>query len=76
MVRLLRQDRPLLYAEQSPVDLQLNVKGMNNLQESFRDYIAVEILEGENKYQAEGLGLQDAEKGVIFQPFLPSCTCS
>ena len=44
---------------------------MKNLQESFRDYIAVETLEGENKYQAEGLGLQDAKKGVIFQSFPP-----
>lgn len=52
-------------------DIQLNVKGMKNLQESFRDYIAVETLEGDNKYQAEGLGLQDAKKGVIFQSFPP-----
>jgi ubiquitin carboxyl-terminal hydrolase 7 len=52
-------------------DVQLNVKGMKNLQESFRDYIAVETLEGENKYQAEGFGLQDAKKGVIFQSFPP-----
>ncbi|KAF8319268.1 cysteine proteinase [Clavulina sp. PMI_390] len=52
-------------------DIQLNVKGMKNLQESFRDYIAVETLEGENKYQAEGYGLQDAKKGVIFQSFPP-----
>ena len=50
-------------------DIQLNVKGMKNLQESFRDYIAVETLEGDNKYQAEGLGLQDAKKGVIFTTF-------
>ena len=53
------------------LDLQLNVKGMKNLQESFRDYVAVETLEGENKYQAEGYGLQDAKKGVIFQSFPP-----
>ncbi|KDQ18041.1 hypothetical protein BOTBODRAFT_29357 [Botryobasidium botryosum FD-172 SS1] len=52
-------------------DIQLNVKGMKNLQESFRDYIAVETLDGDNKYQAEGLGLQDAKKGVIFQNFPP-----
>ena len=52
-------------------DVQLNVKGMKNLHESFRDYVAVEMLEGENKYQAEGLGLQDAKKGVIFQSFPP-----
>ncbi|KAF8343945.1 cysteine proteinase [Cantharellus anzutake] len=52
-------------------DIQLNVKGMKNLQESFRDYVAVETLEGDNKYQAEGFGLQDAKKGVIFQSFPP-----
>jgi ubiquitin carboxyl-terminal hydrolase 7 len=53
------------------VDLQLNVKGMKNLYDSFRDYVAVEMLDGENKYQAEGYGLQDAKKGIIFQSFPP-----
>ncbi|CAL1704393.1 unnamed protein product [Somion occarium] len=52
-------------------DIQLNVKGMNNLYESFKDYVAVETLEGENKYMAEGYGLQDARKGIIFQSFPP-----
>ncbi|EGO20961.1 hypothetical protein SERLADRAFT_452101 [Serpula lacrymans var. lacrymans S7.9] len=52
-------------------DIQLNVKGMRNLYESFKDYVAVETLEGENKYQAEGFGLQDAKKGIIFQSFPP-----
>ncbi|CCA77798.1 probable ubiquitin-specific processing protease 21 [Serendipita indica DSM 11827] len=52
-------------------DIQLNVKGMRNLRESFQDYVAVETLEGDNKYQAEGHGLQDAKKGVIFQSFPP-----
>ena len=54
-----------------PLDIQLNVKGMKNLRESFRDYVQVETLEGDNKYQAEGFGLQDAKKGVIFQSFPP-----
>lgn len=53
------------------LDIQLNVKGMKNLRESFRDYVQVETLEGDNKYQAEGFGLQDAKKGVIFQSFPP-----
>jgi len=44
---------------------------MKNLYESFRDYVAVEMLDGENKYQAEGYGLQDAKKGIIFQSFPP-----
>ena len=52
-------------------DIQLNVKGMKNLEAAFKDYIAEETLEGENRYQAEGYGLQDARKGVIFQSFPP-----
>jgi ubiquitin carboxyl-terminal hydrolase 7 len=31
----------------------------------------VETLDGENKYHAEGFGLQDARKGVIFNAFPP-----
>lgn len=50
-------------------DLQLNVSGCKSLDDSFKDYIQVETLEGENKYQAEGYGLQDAKKGVIFESF-------
>jgi ubiquitin carboxyl-terminal hydrolase 7 len=53
------------------IDIQLNVKGCKNLEESFKDYIAEETLEGDNKYQAEGYGLQDAKKGVIFESFPP-----
>ena len=53
------------------LDIQLNVKGMKNLYDSFKDYVAVEMLDGENKYQAEGLGLQDAKKGIIFESFPP-----
>ncbi|PSR74161.1 hypothetical protein PHLCEN_2v10117 [Hermanssonia centrifuga] len=53
------------------LDIQLNVKGMKNLYESFKDYVAVETLDGDNKYQAEGMGLQDAKKGIIFQSFPP-----
>ncbi|TFK55144.1 cysteine proteinase [Heliocybe sulcata] len=52
-------------------DIQLNVKGMKNLLESFKDYVQVETLDGDNKYQAEGYGLQDAKKGIIFQAFPP-----
>lgn len=54
-----------------PTDIQLNVKGMKNLRDSFRDYVAVETLDGDNKYMAEGYGLQDAKKGIIFQSFPP-----
>ncbi|KAF7793175.1 hypothetical protein EIP86_004284 [Pleurotus ostreatoroseus] len=52
-------------------DIQLNVKGMKNLYESFKDYVAVETLDGDNKYMAEGYGLQDAKKGIIFESFPP-----
>ena len=50
-------------------DVQLKVKGISNLLDSFKDYCSVEDLEGDNQYQAEGHGLQDAEKGIIFQSF-------
>jgi len=50
-------------------DIQLNVRGNNTLDDSFKDYIQVETMDGENKYFAEGFGLQDAKKGVIFEKF-------
>ena len=40
------------------LDIQLNVKGCKTLIDSFKDYIQEETLEGDNKYQAEGYGLQ------------------
>jgi ubiquitin carboxyl-terminal hydrolase 7 len=40
------------------LDIQLNVKGCKTLRDSFANYIDVETLDGENKYQAEGHGLQ------------------
>lgn len=53
-------------------DIQLNVKGFKNLQESFKNYIEIEMLDGENKYQAgEEYGYQDAKKGVVFESFPP-----
>ncbi|KAF9328417.1 hypothetical protein BG006_008390 [Podila minutissima] len=56
-------------------DIQLNVKGCKTLRDSFANYIDVETLDGENKYQAEGHGLQvrleDARKGVIFESLPP-----
>lgn len=51
-------------------DVQLNVSGNKNVQESFEDYIAVEIMNGENQYMAgDTFKLQDAKKGVIFESF-------
>ncbi|CAH2354774.1 ubiquitin carboxyl-terminal hydrolase 15 [[Candida] railenensis] len=53
-------------------DIQLNVKGFQNLESAFQNYIEVEMLEGENKYQAgEEYGYQDAKKGVVFESFPP-----
>jgi len=44
---------------------------MKNLYDSFKDYVAVDMLDGEHKYPAEGFGLQDAKKGIIFESFPP-----
>lgn len=53
-------------------DIQLNVKGFRTLQQSFENYIEIEMLDGENKYQAgEQYGYQDAKKGVVFELFPP-----
>ncbi|OMJ30209.1 Ubiquitin carboxyl-terminal hydrolase 21 [Smittium culicis] len=52
-------------------DISLNVKGCKTLRDSFVDYCQVETLDGDNKYMAEGYGLQDARKGVIFESFPP-----
>ena len=50
-------------------DIQLNVSGNKDLDSSFKDYVQVETMDGENKYYAENFGLQDAKKGVIFESF-------
>lgn len=52
-------------------DIQLNIKGKRNIEESFQDYIRTESLDGDNRYDAGEHGLQDAEKGVIFAAFPP-----
>lgn len=65
-------------------DVQLNVKGNNDSKlyfwrlsnylflvlQSFRDYVASERLDGENKYDAGAYGLQPAEKGVKFLTYV------
>ena len=53
------------------VDIELNVKGIKTLYDSFRDYTAVKVLDGKFKYQTEGFGPQDARNGIIFQSFPP-----
>lgn len=56
---------------ESFMDLQLDVKGCRTIYDSFDKYCEVETLEGENKYLAEGHGLQDARKGVLFEGLPP-----
>jgi ubiquitin carboxyl-terminal hydrolase 7 len=51
-------------------DVQLNVIGNKDIIESFKDYIQVETMDGENQYFAgDQYQLQDANKGVIFESF-------
>lgn len=52
-------------------DLQLAVKGVRILEESFEAYVKAEMLEGDNKYAAEGYGLQDAKRIVEFEQLPP-----
>jgi len=56
---------------ESFMDLQLDVKGCKDLYASFDMYTAVEMLDGQNQYKAEGHGLQDAKKGVLFEKLPP-----
>lgn len=51
-------------------DLQLDVKGCPDVYASFDKYVAVEHLDGDNKYQAEQYGLQ-----VITPTGLHKCLC-
>ncbi|KAL9693852.1 hypothetical protein quinque_013137 [Culex quinquefasciatus] len=58
-------------------DIQLNIKGKKNINESFKNYIATEILNDDNKYDAGEHGLQKAEKGILFSKFPPPyCICT
>lgn len=57
--------------KESFMDLQLDVKGCKDIYDSFAKYCEIETLEGANQYKAEGHGLQDAKKGVLFEDFPP-----
>lgn len=50
-------------------DIQLNVKGCKTLRDSFVEYCKVESMTDDNRYFAEGHGLQEARKGVVFESF-------
>lgn len=52
-------------------DLSLNVKGLDDIYEAFDKYTEVEMMDGDNKYQADGHGLQDARMGKRFLSFPP-----
>mmetsp|Transcript_18165 Transcript_18165/g.59352 ORF Transcript_18165/g.59352 Transcript_18165/m.59352 type:complete len:1097 (+) Transcript_18165:86-3376(+) len=53
------------------LDLSLDVKGNKDLYASFDKYVEPEYLKDDNQYRAEGHGLQDAKKGIIFKSFPP-----
>ncbi|XP_062207011.1 ubiquitin C-terminal hydrolase 13-like isoform X3 [Phragmites australis] len=57
--------------KESFYDLALDVKGCSDVYASFDKYVEVEMLEGDNKYQSEQHGLQDAKKGMLFIDFPP-----
>jgi ubiquitin C-terminal hydrolase len=59
------------FRDESFYDLQLDVKGCKDLMQSFRKYVEVEMLDGDNQYEAEGHGKQDAKKGIEFLTFPP-----
>jgi ubiquitin carboxyl-terminal hydrolase 7 len=52
-------------------DVQLPVAGCPTLKDSFDSYIASEMMTGDNKYMAEGHGLQDAEMFNVFDRLPP-----
>lgn len=52
-------------------DLSLDVRGFKTIEESLAAYTAVEKLDGDNKYMAEGFGLQCAEKTTKFLKLPP-----
>ncbi|KAJ6578633.1 putative ubiquitin specific protease 7, partial [Mycena vulgaris] len=52
-------------------DLLLKVRGMKTLQDSFKDYVSVELLDGRYQYDTVEFGLQDAKSDIIFESFPP-----
>ena len=50
-------------------DLQMPIEGCKTIYDSFRKYVLPETLNGENRYHAEGHGLQDANRGIRFKTF-------
>lgn len=52
-------------------DISLNVHNCDDIYQSFDQYVAPEILDGDNKYRAEDKGLQTARKTTEFLSFPP-----
>eukprot|EP00887_Chlorella_sp_A99_P006814 scaffold2.g6814.t1 len=50
---------------------QLDVKGCRSIYDSFDKYCEVVTLDGENQYNAESHGMQDARKGLLFDSLPP-----
>ncbi len=48
-------------------DLQLNIKNSKNIYESLEKYTEIEILKGDNLYDAGKFGKQEAKKGTKFK---------
>ncbi|VDK44633.1 unnamed protein product [Taenia asiatica] len=57
--------------EEQFYDIQLKVKGNRDVHDAFKEYVQVETLDSDNKYDAGTFGLQDAEKGIKFLRFPP-----
>nr|VZI34443.1 unnamed protein product [Spirometra erinaceieuropaei] len=57
--------------EENFYDIQLKVNGNKDVHAAFKEYIQVEMLANDNKYDAGKYGLQEAEKGVKFIKFPP-----
>lgn len=52
-------------------DVAVTVKGMPSLERSLAAFVEPEFLVGENSYNAEGYGLQEAKLGVVFATLPP-----
>ena len=55
--------------EETFYDLSMVVKGCKSLTESFEKYVEKDIMDGDNQYQTDDFGKQDAEMGVEFLEF-------
>lgn len=51
--------------------ISLNVKGKASIEQSIREYVAAEDLVGENQYETDNFGRQDAKKFIRFKKLPP-----